>query len=41
MIETVIAFGNIFIDVAVSSSALTESIINVSIKNAYSHFILI
>ena len=33
------AFGNMFVDVAVSFSALAESITNVSIKNAYNHFI--
>ena len=39
--DVVPAFGNMFVDVAVSFSALAPSIINVAIKKAYSHFILI
>jgi hypothetical protein len=37
--DVVPAFGNIFVDVAVSFSALAESITNVNIKNVYNHFI--
>jgi hypothetical protein len=39
--DVVPALGSMFVDVAVSFSALAPSIINVAIKKAYNHFILI